>query len=615
MNGHRFFSRNDSQVVGRLQGRDVRSEGWLKPYGKFFRHIRLLVISLLFLIPSLQVWGLTTVLAPARDATREKAITSELFAIAPEAVPDFVAATAAFDKGDFSTAITIYRRVLEKAPNFDAAMRRLGNCLMERNEHKESIALHERALLVRRSPENLSSFAESLVFKRKSKPPADDFIRARSLISEAIKLAPTDTDYLFIKASISLKLNDMPSFWAVYADMNRLAPDNMTTHYFAAIGAVIEEKWITAEREIREAGRLGFPPDAVQSFLDSGISSRARLWRWGFLGSSIIGLWILGLVLMFIVGKVLSVATLASIERDDPNKAISQDSHRLRAAYRRIVTMAGLYWYISLPFVAVIVVGATAGIIYGFMVAGQVPIKLVLFLVLGAAMSLYAIVRSLFIRIRDDADPGRAITEEDAPGLWAMTREVAAVVGTRPIDQIWFTVGTDLAVFERGSTSQRMKDQAPRALIIGAGVLEGFEQGAFRAVLAHEYGHFSHRDTAGGEVALRVRNGMMAFAIAVGKAGFAVWWNLSFQFLRLYNFLFCRISHGATRLQEVLADRVAIHHFGLEAFRNGLTHVIRRSIHFKKLTDDEINQAVEQKRGLANIYSLSAFSDDAVLVH
>jgi hypothetical protein len=76
-------------------------------------------------------------------------------------------------------------------------------------------------------------------------------------------------------------------------------------------------------------------------------------------------------------------------------------------------------------------------------------------------------------------------------------------------------------------------------------------------VLAHEYGHLSHRDTAGGDVALRVNRDMMKFAYAMARAGQAVWWNTAFQFLRVYHFLFRRISHGATRLQEVLADWAA----------------------------------------------------------
>ena len=530
---------------------------------------------------------------PARDAQREAAITAELGARSAEAVPDFEAATAALDKQDFKAAAAGYRRVLEKAPDFDAALRRLGGCLGEMGELKEGLALQERAVAIRASAENLSSLAQSLALQTsESRSSRDDLRRAFALISKAVALAPADADYLALKAMLALRLDDSPAFQSASAELRRLAPDLMATHYFGAIAAATREEWLTAEREIHEAGRLGLPAEAVQAFLDTGVGAKARVWRWEMLIAAAVGAWFVGLAMMFIAGKALSMATLASIERDDPNQAVSGSARLLRAVYRRIVTVAGLYWYVSMPFVAVIVVAATAGVIYLFFAAGRIPLKLVLILVIAAAMSLYAIVRSLFVRIRDDEDPGRAVTEHDAPGLWAAAREVADAVGTRAIDEIWLTPGTDLAVLERGTARQRMKDRAPRALLLGAGVLEGFEQGAFRSVLAHEYGHFAHRDTAGGEVALRVRCGMMTFAMGLAQAGIAVWWNLAFQFLRLYDLLFRRISHGATRLQEVLADRIAIQRYGMEAFRKGLTHVIRRTILFGKFAGVEIERAV-----------------------
>ena len=54
--------------------------------------------------------------------------------------------------------------------------------------------------------------------------------------------------------------------------------------------------------------------------------------------------------------------------------------------------------------------------------------------------------------------------------------------------------------------------------------------------------------------------------------------NVAFDFLRIYHFIFRRISHGATRLQEVLADRVAALMYGPVAFEEGLTHVVRQSV-------------------------------------
>jgi tetratricopeptide (TPR) repeat protein len=123
-----------------------------------------------------------------------------------------------------------------------------------------------------------------------------------------------------------------------------------------------------------------------------------------------------------------------------------------------------------------------------------------------------------------------------------------------------------------------MRDRAKRALILGQGVVDGFRLDPFRAVIAHEYGHFLHRDTAGGDVALRVNATIGRFAVAMLERGHATWWNIRWQFVRLYHLLFRRITHGASRLQEIHADRVAARAFGKEAFEEGLKHVIRRDI-------------------------------------
>jgi Zn-dependent protease with chaperone function len=123
-------------------------------------------------------------------------------------------------------------------------------------------------------------------------------------------------------------------------------------------------------------------------------------------------------------------------------------------------------------------------------------------------------------------------------------------------------------------------------------------------VLAHEYGHFSNRDTAGGDIAIRVNDHMMKFAQAMYESGQAVWWNVAFQFLRAYHFIFRRLSHGATRLQEVLADRVAAMKYGALAFEDGLTHVVKRSAEFNAIATKEINDSLAARRAMQNLYEL-----------
>jgi Zn-dependent protease with chaperone function len=96
----------------------------------------------------------------------------------------------------------------------------------------------------------------------------------------------------------------------------------------------------------------------------------------------------------------------------------------------------------------------------------------------------------------------------------------------------------------------------------------------------------------------------MRTAEAIVDKGANTYHNLAFHFLRLYHFLFRRITHGSSRLQEVLADRVAVHLYGAAAFREGLKHVIRQDIAFHTLAGTEVDLAISQNRKISNIYFL-----------
>jgi Zn-dependent protease with chaperone function len=250
-----------------------------------------------------------------------------------------------------------------------------------------------------------------------------------------------------------------------------------------------------------------------------------------------------------------------------------------------------------------LVIIVAASITYACVMIGTIPIKLVAILVIGGAITIYSLVRSLFIKI-ESVDPGRSLKYDEAPGLWDLSRAVATTLNTRAVDEIRITPGTDLYVYEKGTWRERSQDKAHRVMILGIGVLNDFKQNGFRAVLAHEYGHFTHRDTAGGDIALRVNQDIIKFAHAMIAAGQATRWNIAFQFLRIYHFIFRRISHGATRLQEVLADRVAALQYGPLAFEEGLTHVVSKTVEFHHLAGKEIEDSVAVRRALQNLYEL-----------
>jgi Zn-dependent protease with chaperone function len=546
--------------------------------------------------------------APGRETEREKAIWAELQAIAPGTVEDFKAATAAMDEGNCEEAVRLFEAIRTKTPGFDPVVRRLGMSLVALGKTQDGFKFLDQAVKNHRSPENLMALARTLAYPAPGKEGSkEEKRRAYSLIKEAggLPQAQNDSEYTVMRVQLALELDQVSDFRSTTESLVANHPDLMATHYYDAILAAYDEKWIKAEKEIKTAESLGLPHEVAEAFLDSGVRSRAAVWHYLIYALCLVAVWMVGLLALFLIGKLMSRKTLRSLEPSDPNEPVSGSDVALRKWYRRLINLAGFYYYISIPVVMFLVLAVAGSITYGFLMLGRIPIKLVAVLGIGALITIYTMIRSLFVKVKSE-DPGRSLQYDEAPGLWDLTRTVAAAVGTRPVDEIQVTPGTDLAVYEKGSFRERSQDKARRILILGVGVLNDFKQNGFRAVLAHEYGHFSHRDTAGGDVAIRVNNDMIKFAHAMVMSDQAVWWNVAFHFLRIYHFIFRRISHGATRLQEVLADRVAAINYGPLAFEEGLTHVVRKSVEFNSVASREVSESLESSRALQNLYELQA---------
>jgi len=545
-----------------------------------------------------------------RDLKKEAAIWEQLKLVAPAELENFKLATIAMDTNKFDVAVKLYEGVMLKAPEFDPVIRRLGICLVLSGKIEEGLGLLQYAVSKNRSPENLISLAQALAYpSEKQQGTKEQKQQAMLLVAEAMKspAVGNDPSYPVLLGQLALELDNLDRLREATTKLVAEHQDLMITHYLNAIVAATDERWLTAESEIHKAESLGLPHEEAQKFLDSGIASNARVWHYAYYALGLVSAWLVGLLILFLVGKFMSRITLRSIETEDPNQPTSKSQLALRLWYRRLINIAGLYYALSIPIVMFLVLAVAGSLTYGFLMIGRIPIKLVLILCVGAVVTVYKMIRSLFLKLEKE-DPGRALKLEEAPRLWDLTKNVANTVQTRAIDEIRITPGTEVAVYEKGTLRERSNDKAKRILILGVGALNGFELNSFRAVLAHEYGHFTNRDTAGGDVAMRVNDHMLKFAKAMYISGQAVWWNVAFQFLRVYHFIFRRLSHGATRLQEVLADRVAALKYGAKAFEDGLTHVVRKGAEFQALATREINASAAAQRRLQNLYELT--SDD-----
>jgi hypothetical protein len=369
-------------------------------------------------------------------------------------------------------------------------------------------------------------------------------------------------------------------------------------------------KWKDAEQAPEDAAanaeQTGFV--ARQKRCDSPPSMTAQLstmdprFRWFLMA---VGVWIVGLLLLFVLGSIFSTLTLRSIERNSSLITVSAREMALRRMYRAIITVAGLYYYISLPMVILLLVMAEVSIVYAHDHARSEAIRnLLAMLAVGPILTLFDIIRSLVVRGRGEKD--RLLTREEAPAIWTLAEDVAERVGTRPFEQIRLTWGSEIGVEEKGTRKDKAHDKADRILVLGVAALNGFRTNAFRAALAHEYGHFMHRDTASGMGRLADIH-MANVRSTMGKLEF---WNVGLWLLYPYTSVFRRITRGALRLQEVLADRTAALNYGADAFEEGLRHVIRRSVEFTHLASKEIDRILKHGWPMQNLYDLVPTPED-----
>ena len=100
----------------------------------------------------------------------------------------------------------------------------------------------------------------------------------------------------------------------------------------------------------------------------------------------------------------MSWKTLRSIEDADPNAVASSSDRSLRKWYRGLINIGGFYYYLSIPFVIFLVLGFAGAVTYVSFAVGHVPIKLVIILCAGAVVTVYKMIRSLFIKIETE-DP------------------------------------------------------------------------------------------------------------------------------------------------------------------------------------------------------------------
>lgn len=418
----------------------------------------------------------------------------------------------------------------------------------------------------------------------------------------ALQLGPGSVDVQRAAAVVAMATGDVAGLEQASRALVRLAPEEPGPHAYRAIALASSGEWDDAFASLERAREHGLDEqryaELKQSLEDERPTDWVGLVLWLFGGW--FGTWLV----LIVLGVALSNVALRAAREpvtEQSGRATGMAS-QLRRAYAAVLWLCRAFYYLSMPLVALLVIGLVAALVGGMLLAGAIPIKLLIIVVLVGGGTLLAMLRALFVRTEDE-DPGSDLDLAQHPRLRAVLHEVAERVGTRPVDRVFLSPGTDVAVFERGGVLKQMRGHSERCLILGAGVLKGMPERQFKSILAHEYGHFRNEDTAGGGFALAVRRSLITFAMGMARAGGAGWYNPAWLFVNAFHRVFLIISHGASRLQEVLADRWAAFAYGGEAFVGGLKHVVERSVRFDAHVSATIGEVVDRRVPLTNLYT------------
>ena len=390
-----------------------------------------------------------------------------------------------------------------------------------------------------------------------------------------------------------------PPLLANLAIVNHFVGDNITAkqavHRIAGLGVEPEDLLDPRVIERIEEGA----PDAEPDYTPKAEVTNDSWWIGGVLVSCAI-LWVL---VMFVLGALLAV----SIPRTPGPMALSGASRSRREVwlerfYLAVLSLGLVGFYLSVPIV----------------VLGLLTVTFALFLLLLALRFIHIgvlyrgfwatgnVLRCAFIGPQNDV-LGIEADEHIHRRLFQASREVAERLQTRPFDQIYLTPSSSIAVRQQGTGPFGLFGRRQRVLEVGIVALRLVTTREFKAILAHEYGHFTHNDPYYGRFIFQVSCSLASSLEVMSAAGGVLnminpfhwfWW----LYLKAYGLL----STGFSRSREFLADRRAVLAYGKDTFVAGLTKVLVDGPLFQPIIHAKIQQMLVQGRTSDNVFE--AFS-------
>ena len=210
-------------------------------------------------------------------------------------------------------------------------------------------------------------------------------------------------------------------------------------------------------------------------------------------------------------------------------------------------------------FLAIVIgLGAIAAPFIIAAITGKLFIKLVIVCIITGG----AILLAILPRPDKFEPPGPLLTEAANPKLFGILSESARATGQVMPKSVYLLPQYNAWVAQRGGTGGV---GGQRVMGIGLPLLGAMNISQFRAIVAHEFGHYYHGDTKLGPWIYKTR-AAIARTLSELESRNSV---LQAPF-KWYGMMFLRVTHAISRNQEFVADRLAAQTVGKSAMVSAL---------------------------------------------
>jgi len=277
-----------------------------------------------------------------------------------------------------------------------------------------------------------------------------------------------------------------------------------------------------------------------------------------------------------------------------------------------IVLLPFLLYLLALALFAAIDFGLYG--LIGVLYLPRIPIAILIGLgvvVIGTAIAVLIGIYHLFFPPRRKI-LGLEINKNEERKLWDITQIISKELQAKPIDKIVITPDSGVGVYLEGNLFQTIFGGGKRVLEVSLSSLHDLTIDEFKAILAHEYGHFSNRDTQWSSFTYTMGNSLLRTLestpgpakVKTGETNLAqiiVSLNPAYWFLLVYVKLYFKITAEFSRIREVMADKRAIELYGGEAFSRGLMKIATNDVIFNEIIqNDWVPKFLKEEKTISN---------------